>query len=76
MNAKETDDISCILQGSRLFENGRRNLGTCEINILEMRLALSDPGVPFRNPHRMNASFDATGAQSIFNSQPAPLKLL
>jgi hypothetical protein len=76
MNAKETDDISCILQGSQLFENGRRNLGTCETNILEMRLALSDPEAPFRNPHRMNASFDATCAQSIFNSQPAPLELL
>jgi hypothetical protein len=46
MNAKETDDISCILQGSQLFENGRRNLETCETNILEMRLALSDPEAP------------------------------
>jgi hypothetical protein len=57
MNAKEIDDISCILQGSQLFENGRRNLETCETNILEMRLALSDLEAPFRNPHRMNASF-------------------
>jgi hypothetical protein len=69
-----TSPVSCRAHNCLKMVGGTWRLA--KPNILEMRLALSDPEAPFRNPHRMNASFDASCAQSIFNSQPAPLELL